>query len=234
MSFIRGPEAINIESLTLEEFKTHIEFFENYLKCAELEKKDENFITSHFINTAGKPFFNLLKELKVHKEGYTNIKKAVEKFLKPKENRTIERNRFFNTIKDPEESIKSWASRLLKLAEKCNFEDHELDSVTNLIIKDQFLRGLNDPKLLEIIFTEADLDLQGTINRAESIVQASKDSASITAFTRPAMALSGYPQKKYEQPKHNRFFDRQNSRTIRPNTPNNSFKFCNTCQKKDT
>jgi len=155
---------------------------------------------------SGKPFFKLVSELKLEEEDYEKIVDEVLKFLKPKENRIIERNTFFNLKKEDEESLGEYLSKLKKQAEKCNFEDNSKDTITNLLIRDQFIRGLKSFKIVESIFSEKDESLEATFNRAQALSQATKDTDTIIAAQRSVFATERFDKmptnlRKFPTPK---------------------------------
>ena len=81
----------------------------------------------------------------------------------------MERHKFLSLKRDVGEDISAFIVRLRHSASMCEFENTDVDSITNQLIRDQFLRGINDAKLTESILARGNISLIDTINNAEAL-----------------------------------------------------------------
>ena len=101
----------------------------------------------------------LVNGLTITDDKFESIIIAIKKFLKPVTNIILERHRFFGLQTNESEDIASFLVRLRRQSKLCNFANEEIDSVSNQLVRDQLIKGLNNSKLTEHILAAGNLSL---------------------------------------------------------------------------
>jgi len=189
MSFFKPPSTIDIQNLTLDDFNIWLKYFENYMICNEHDKKSEDIKIRFFENCGGEHFLKFLNGLDVKEKKLSNYIKAVKDFLQPVKNVILQRHKFFQLVKDFDEDIPAFVSRLRRQADVCEFSDTSIDTVSNLLIRDQLIRGLKNPKMVEHVLSFGELNLNDTIKKAEIYNQAVNDTEIILKHEKPVFNI---------------------------------------------
>ena len=165
---LEPQENLLIIDLLIDDFNLWLEAFGDYV---ELTRKnvDDQLKKTLFLSIAGLEMRRLVNGLTITDDKFESIIIAIKKFLKPVTNIILERHRFFGLQRNESEDIASFLVRLRRQSKLCNFANEEIDSVSNQLVRDQLIKGLNNSKLTEHILAAVNLSLNDTVSRAEAI-----------------------------------------------------------------
>ena len=123
--------------------------------------------------------------------------------------------------------IASFIVRLRRQASLCEFENTDIDSVTNQLLRDQLIKGIKSPKLTEHILSAGNLSLKDTIARAEGMQQAINDSEQLTDNRHSVMHVNEQDTRAI-----NTFSRRNRSASRNTHHRSNSRQRCYSCGKE--
>ena len=103
-----------------------------------------------------------------------------------------------NASKSANETIDNYLLKIKKQANICSFEDNSVDSILNLLIRDQFISGLGNPKIVEALLSAGSQNLQQTVDKAKVIVQAVDDAEALTKSSCNQSILTISKNNKYD------------------------------------
>ena len=175
MSFsLRPPEPIDLHNLDIKYFVLWVEAFEDYACLAKPSISDEDKLKL-FLTVAGLPVRSLLSSLPPVTKKYDECIEKLKKHIEPVKCVILERHKFFTSKQLSSETVSDYLVRLSDLSKTCNFDDSSVDSITNQLIRDQFVTGVTDVKIAEALLREGDISLQDATKKSIAIEQASKD-----------------------------------------------------------
>lgn len=138
--------------------------FSQYVKTND--KIDSTNETAFYITYVGKQAFRLLVDLAYPNDvtamPVKDLQALLQKHLTPPNIEVVEREKFHNLVKKPEETYKNFALRVQRQAAKCSFG---ADLTTQL--RDRLVAGVRDPDLKRKLCKEHLLDYA----KAKSIVE---------------------------------------------------------------
>ena len=114
----------------------------------------------------GKDCLEIFLNLKLTEEQRGNIAnsvEALEEYFKPKTSVVYERYCFNSCVQSPDESIDAFVNRLRKAASSCKF-----GTLTDELILDRIVIGLQDKQTKLRLLTEKNLDLDKALNICRS------------------------------------------------------------------
>ena len=155
-----------------EDVEAYAERFEQFIEANSVT--DDKKIRAIFLSTIGAQSYKLLRTLSGNepaKKSYEELKKLIIAHLKPRPNVISQRYRFFKRDRVSGETVSEYVAALRDLSEFCDFKT-ELDNY----IRDRFVCGINDQKILQKLLSTKELTLEAAIQSAIAIEAACKDS----------------------------------------------------------
>ena len=146
--------------------------------------------------TAGEDLRKIYKTLQDTGVDFTSAKTTLDQYFKGKKNLVFERNKFRRTIKDSSESVKTYATRLIELANKCEFEKYTPEGA----VVDQIIEHCTSSKLRrKLLSEEKELTLQKVVTIASTMEiteeQASEMERGKDNFQDSVAAIRNFPFK---------------------------------------
>jgi len=195
----KPPGILDLTNLSVNDFELWVEQFSNYLVVNKLNKEDDSLKIIHLKAVGGLELLKITKQLQYDENSLESLVSAIKRYLKPISNLVLERNKFFNMAIEPEEDIPKFVGRLKNQADLCHFADESVDTITNLLIRDQFLRGLKNTRILEFVLSQGTMNLETTVNKAESLKQAVKDAEALIKEEKPFFNLFQKDRKSFSR-----------------------------------
>jgi hypothetical protein len=176
---LKPPEKIVLLDLDEKKFDIWIEAYTDYIKftkpwsSSELAA-DPSMEIAFFYTVAGLEIRNLAKGLSFD-DTYIGVVTAIKKYLRPVSNLVVERNTFFSMCQENEEDLQEYLVRLKKCVTKCNFKDTSVDTLDNQMVRDQFIKGIQNQKIRVSLLKEVDPSLKVIEQLANSIFAAEQN-----------------------------------------------------------
>ena len=136
--------------------------WEDYELATGLDKRPETIRLATLRSVMGKDCLQIFLNLKLTEEESTSINAslaALEAYFKPKTSVVYERYLFNSSTQDSDEGIDEFVNRLRKQASSCKF-----GTLTDEMIRDRIVIGLQDRNTKLRLLKEEDLDLNKTVN----------------------------------------------------------------------
>ena len=150
MASIRPPGNLIVGETTYSDFLLWLEAFNDFVSLTK-DDVDVKLNIKLFLSIGGLELRKLVNNLQVTDDKFSSTIAALKKYFKPVTNFILERHRFFNLSRETSEDIASFIVRLRRQASLCEFENTDIDSVTNQLLRDQLINGIKSPKLTEHI-----------------------------------------------------------------------------------
>ena len=142
------------------------EFFrqqwEDYQLATGLDKRPEAIRLATLRSVMGKDCLQIFLNLKLTEEEASSVNfslAALAAYFKPKTSVVYERYLFNSSTQGPDEGIDEFVNRLRKQASSCKF-----GTLTDEMIRDRIVIGLQDKNTKLRLLKEEDLDLNKTVN----------------------------------------------------------------------
>ncbi|CAG9818604.1 unnamed protein product [Phaedon cochleariae] len=149
------------------------QMFEIYLRAARLIGEDDSYKAVVLLNTVGdgviKIYNNIQFETAEDKNVYWKIIEKLDEYFIPTKNVTYEWNVFFTRNMKADESIDEYVNELRRLSSTCEFS-----TLTDSLIKDRIVLGIQDRNLKDRLFRETNLTLKKAVELCKAAEQASK------------------------------------------------------------
>ena len=240
MSGIKPPEFLLPNDITLKDFELWYEAFIDYVTITQdASKLDDQRYRSLFLAIGGLEIRRIVNGLTLADNKFNTLVDAVKKYFQPVKNVILERHRFFHIQRGHDEDLSAFLVRLKAQAELCEFDDISIQSTRKQMIRDQYLRCVNDKKITEYLLTFNNLTLEDVVEKAEGLAQAQKDADSFSKTNENDQLLTFNVKKsvstKYENTKcfrcngfgHiSRFCKARSQRCISCNSPNHDTSNC--------
>ena len=175
MPAIKPPCQLDPASANLDDFELWMEAFTDYIKVTQ-EGADNEMKISLFLSIGGMELRRVVKGLQVDDKKFDSMVTAVRKYFRPVKNVVLERHKFYSIVRREEESLGDFLVRLKSQASSCDFGDSQVDTVFNQMVRDQFIRGVNDTKIAESLLATGMITLKEAIEKADCVKQAVEDS----------------------------------------------------------
>lgn len=147
-SFLGKIREFRLEDSDWNIFKPRLE---QYFIANKIE--DENMKKAILLNACDEEAYRLVFSLCIPKppeeKKYEELVNILDKHFQSIIRPFAARFKFYNAVKNGEESIQQWAARVRSLATHCAF-GNEL----NVVLRDKFIMGLDDTRIMEKIFEE--------------------------------------------------------------------------------
>ena len=136
--------------------------WEDYELATGLDKRPETIRLATLRSIMGKDCLQIFLNLKLTEEESTSVNAslaALEGYFKPKTSVVYERYLFNSSTQGPDEGIDEFVNRLRKQSSSCKF-----GALTDEMIHDRIVIGLQDRNTKLRLLKEEDLDLNKTVN----------------------------------------------------------------------
>ena len=173
MSGIKPPGTLSPSEITITDFELWYEAFTDYVEVAH-EKADDAKLRKLFLAIGGLEIRRVVKGLTLADNNFSTLIAAVKKYFQPVRNIILERHKFFQMHREHDEVLSNFLVRLRAQAELCDFH-LTTEPIKNQLIRDQFIRCVNDKKITESLLSCNSLTLNDAIEKAEGLAQAAKD-----------------------------------------------------------
>ena len=163
---IPAPKALNLDGNVAENWRRWKKAYELYMTATEKDKKSQKIQCATFLTLAGEAAITVYETLTFEETEKDKIEPLISKFeafCMPKKNVTHERHVFNLRKQKPEESVEQFATELKRLAKNCEYGE-----LTDSIIKDRIVEGINNDSTRAWLLREKDLSLQRCIEVCKS------------------------------------------------------------------
>lgn len=176
----KPPTEMSFEGNLASNWQFFKQKFEIYLKAAKLENEDDSYKAALLLNMVGdrviQIYNNLVFEEPEDKSSYTKIFDKLNEYFIPTKNVTYERNVFFTRDMKIEETVDEYVNALRHLSTTCEFKD-----LTDSLIKDRLVLGIQDRSVKDRLFREPKLDLKKAIEICKASELAQKQLQQISS-----------------------------------------------------
>lgn len=167
-----------------ENFKQYKNRFENYLKMKNVfnnKEMSKQLLINSIGATGYKSMCSIVAPDDPSNVNYDDLMTKIETHLCPKINSVVEQHRFFNLVQSEKQSIADYVSMLKSKIVDCQFSTLNskcsfgcIDKFNDVLLRTQFIRGLQDHYIREQILKIKDVSFQAAIDEA-IIQEASKE-----------------------------------------------------------
>lgn len=174
-----------------ESFDCYVQRLDNFFKLKGLVEDDTETQEAKvvvLINCIGAKNYQLLSSLTAPdtpaSKTYTELINLLRKHLSPKPNILTEQHKFFSRNQRPGESITFYITALRELTKNANFVSKcETDDCTknllNIMLRAQFIRGLNDSDIREKILQQTEITFENSVEIALAIESSKLENAQL-------------------------------------------------------
>ena len=201
---IPAPKALNLNGNVAENWRRWRKAFELYMTATEKDKKLQKIQCATFLTLAGESAIAVWETLTFEETEKDKIEPLVAKFEEyciPKKNITHERHMFNLRKQKPDESVEQFVTELKRLAKNCEYGE-----LTDSIIKDRIVEGINNDSTRARLLREKSLSLERCIEVCKAAEVADEHMKTLTDQSgkdKEIDALKGkhYPRKNDERPR---------------------------------
>ena len=187
---IKPPGNIDLDDTLYDDFLLYLDAFNDYVFLTQDATIDDSKKIKLLLAIGGLSLRKIVNGLNLVDKKFSTLINVVKKYMKPVTDLVVERHKFFSMRRNDEEDLSAYVVRLRRQGRLCNFEDNTIDSVENQMVRDMFIRGLNNSRLTGHILTQGTLSLTETLNKAENLQHAVVDSLTLTESTsKPVLAV---------------------------------------------
>ncbi|XP_031332335.1 uncharacterized protein LOC116167827 [Photinus pyralis] len=158
----KPPTEMSFEGNLADNWVFFRQKFAIYLKATTLEKEEDSSKAALLLNMVGdrviQIYNNLVFEKPEDKDSYTKIFDKLNEYFIPTKNVTYERNVFFTREMGIDETVDEYVNALRHLSSSCEFQD-----LTDSLIKDRLVLGIQDRSVKDRLFRESNVDLKKAI-----------------------------------------------------------------------
>jgi len=186
---IKPPDSLVISETNIDDLNLWLEAFNDYLMLTKKTNETDDYKRSLFLAVGGLELRKIVHGLTLPDNSFDNLVKGVKHYFQPITNVLVERHKFFEMKRNIDEDLSAFLVRLRRCANLCNFTDETVDTVVNTLLRDQFIRGINNKKLTEEILSKGELTLAETVKAAEGRLQAIADTEIISEATKHILTV---------------------------------------------
>ena len=170
MEQLKPPNNLSFEGNLAENWRTWIQKFELYLIATGIEEKSEKVKCATFLHVAGDEAIKVFNTMDFDEDvdGFTGLKELFRDYCEPRKNITYLRHVFFTRVQGPNEKIDAYVTDLKNKAKDCEFAQ-----LTDELIKDRVVCGINNDTVRARLLRETDLTLTKAVDicRASEVTQ---------------------------------------------------------------
>ena len=160
-----------------EDWPQYIERLEFFLIANKVTEEEMKRAT--LLSVIGPRTFKLLRNLltpeKPGDKSYAELVKVLTDHFSPKPSEIVQRSKFYNRSRKPNESISGFVAELRSIAEHCNF-----GPTLDAMIRDRVVCGINDDAMQKRLLAEGDkLTLAKALSLAQAYETAVKDATTL-------------------------------------------------------
>lgn len=178
-SFLRPPDYLDIEDIDINFFNVWLDAFNDYCDLCKPACADDVKMKL-FLTVAGLSVRSLITSSTPQPTKYAELIDILKKHIQPIKSLVMERHKFFTAKQNVDESVTQYVVRLKQLATSCDFSNTSIDTITNQLLRDQFITGVNSKKITESLLESGDITLNDAIKKANGIEQAAKDMSELS------------------------------------------------------
>lgn len=113
---------------------------------------------------------------------YAQLIELLEAYLCPKPNVVVQQHRFLSCSQKPEENIATYIAELRKFIATCEFKCECGQSVAEIFLRTQFIRGLRDATIREKFLQTTDLTFKKMVDTALALEASKLDNHEISGI----------------------------------------------------
>jgi predicted aspartyl protease len=219
MSGLRPPASLDLSNIDYSLLETWFEAFEDYYSLYS-SKPDDEEQCKLLLTVAGLGTRTLLRGFDPKPKTYKDLKNAILNHVQPIKSVCIERHKFLSSRQMTNESVNDFVARLKSQASLCDFDSTTIDTVTNQLVRDQLIIGVNNKKISEALLEAGEVSLIDTVKKANAIEQAGKDLSSLNSQSDSLLAMDQRPHR-----------DRTDRRAQHDPKANKPRPFCSYCKR---
>ena len=163
MAKFQAPKEFSFEPV---EWVAWRERYERYCRACKLDTEDDAVRIETLIFSMGDKADTIVKTFSYatgeDKTKYDTINAKFEEYFSPRRNEIYERSLFHSRKQGASESIEQYYNDFYELLLKCNYPE----SVTNDMLRDRFVLGLNDRDMQRKLFMEQSLTVKTVVDMA--------------------------------------------------------------------
>ena len=167
MEQLKPLNSLCFEGNLAETWRTWIRKFERYLITTGIEEKSEKVKCATFLHVAGDEAIKVFNTMDFDEDVdvFYGLKDMFRDYCEPRKNITYLTHVLFTRVQGPNETIDTYATDLKNKAKDCEFAQ-----LTDELIKDRVVCGINNDTVRARLLRETDLNL----TKAVDICQASE------------------------------------------------------------
>lgn len=179
-----------------EKFIQYQSRFENFLKLKKVSK-DKAVSAQLFLNSIGPSSYDLLCSLaaprNIYELSYDELTELLSNHY-PKSNELIEQHKFLSRLQSSTESISDYVAALRKFTSSCSFSCPSCDeSVADLFLRAQFIRGIKDPTIREQLLQIKDLTFAQAVDKSLALEASKIDNQTISNSSPNSTSTAAQP-----------------------------------------
>ncbi|KAF2887043.1 hypothetical protein ILUMI_19130 [Ignelater luminosus] len=155
-----------------ETFQQYKERFDNFLSMKGLTS-DKNTSKTILLNRIGPEYFELLKLSVAPKEigtlSFDEVIKSLDEQLTEKKNALVERHKFLSETQGANQSIQDFVTKLCKFIPACQFKCDCGQSVADLFLHSQFIKGLSNQSIRHQLLLESTQKFSEAVLKAQTL-----------------------------------------------------------------
>ena len=175
---IPAPKPLKLDGNIAENWRRWKKTYELYMTATEKDKKSQKIQCATFLTLAGEAAIAIHETLTFEETEKDKIEPLIAKFeayCLPKKNVTHERHLLNLRKQKTDESIDQFMTELKRLAKNCEYGE-----LTNSIIKDRILEGINNDSTRARLLREKDLSLERCVEIRKAAEVADKHMKTLT------------------------------------------------------
>ena len=187
------PQPLDLQAKNLaKEVELWIANFEDYVSLAA-EKFSDDKKKSLLLTCAGLPVRRIVEGLPMEEklDPYAALKKALLNYFCPSQSTVFHRYQFRSRVQEVGENLSAYVAQLRTLANSCDFNDTQCDTVHNQSIRDQFIVGMVSPEIRKRLITEEKLSLKRALDIAIAMESANEQVKLINPAIKSDEPISG-------------------------------------------
>lgn len=169
---IRPPKPLTFTENMSANWKDWVQQFNWYATASQLSKKSAEVQAATFMAVIGPEaiqIFNNFNLTEAEQKDIEQIKNKFQEYFIPKINVSFERYNFFKIVQKEDEPFEEFLKTIKTQAKTCEF-----NNLTDSLLKDKIVFGVQSDAVREKLLTEENLDLNKAISMCRASEQATK------------------------------------------------------------
>lgn len=169
-----------------ESFRNYKQRFENYITMKNISQNKE-YCAKLLLNSIGAENFNIISALSAPRTPavltYDEIFTMLEKHLAPKRNILVAQHKFLSNYQMENQSIADYVATLRRDTSECQFICNCNQSIADIFLRAQFIRGIRDITIRENILQSETTAFDEIVTKALALEASKIDSRELTRNT---------------------------------------------------